>query len=180
MNDFIHDVIKIRYSDLGYLPNHPYHLISDKEMFNAFMNDPTDLDSLCYFNFMYPYPLSSDIMMTQYLDLRQNIYSEIQNWLNLSKNYDLPTWIYSYMLGAAISNNSSISDKHDMLVLMNMDNKDDEITDSVTEQIYSISKNWLSKIKSRLDSERTPTLFGEPHVIKSLRLTALDLNSGGN
>ena len=37
----LHDIIKIKYTRLGYLPNYPYHLISDEEMFNAFI----DLDS---------------------------------------------------------------------------------------------------------------------------------------
>ena len=35
---FIHDIIKIKYSKLGYLPSYPYNLISDKEMFQAFIN----------------------------------------------------------------------------------------------------------------------------------------------
>jgi hypothetical protein len=34
----IHDIIKIKYTRLGYLPNYPYHLISDAEMFDAFIN----------------------------------------------------------------------------------------------------------------------------------------------
>lgn len=33
----LHDQIKIEYVRQGYLPNYPYHLISDKEMFDAFL-----------------------------------------------------------------------------------------------------------------------------------------------
>ncbi len=32
-----HDIIKIQYSREGYLPDYPYHMISDREMFNAFI-----------------------------------------------------------------------------------------------------------------------------------------------
>ena len=35
---FIHDLIKIKYIREGYLPNYPYHMISDEEVFNAFIN----------------------------------------------------------------------------------------------------------------------------------------------
>src|SRR5574343_441788 len=34
---FIHDIIKMEYVRQGYLPNFPYHLISDQEMFDAFI-----------------------------------------------------------------------------------------------------------------------------------------------
>ena len=33
----VHDVIKIRLVEDGYLPNYPYHMMSDREMIAAFM-----------------------------------------------------------------------------------------------------------------------------------------------
>ena len=32
------DSIKIKYTREGYLPNYPYHMISDEEMFKAFLD----------------------------------------------------------------------------------------------------------------------------------------------
>ena len=34
---YIHDIIKIKYVREGWLPNWPYHLISDQEMCDAFL-----------------------------------------------------------------------------------------------------------------------------------------------
>ena len=36
--EFLHNIIKNELSELGYLPNLPYHLISDSEMFDAFLS----------------------------------------------------------------------------------------------------------------------------------------------
>ena len=41
----IHDIIKIKYINLGYLPNYPYHMISDREMFDAFIDLSSNEDS---------------------------------------------------------------------------------------------------------------------------------------
>ena len=38
----IHDAIKIKYIELGYLPDTPYHLISDAEMCDAFLHRDTE------------------------------------------------------------------------------------------------------------------------------------------
>ena len=40
---FVHDVIKIKYAREGYLPDLPYHLISDEEMCDAFINLPDSI-----------------------------------------------------------------------------------------------------------------------------------------
>ena len=44
------DYIKIKYSQEGYLPNYPYHLLSDKECMNAFLSGEvvSDLTILSY------------------------------------------------------------------------------------------------------------------------------------
>lgn len=39
MMSLVHDLIKIKYVREGYLPNYPYHLISDSEMCDAFINN---------------------------------------------------------------------------------------------------------------------------------------------
>ena len=56
---FIHDFIKIMYTDMGYLPNYPYYLISDEEMFDAFLRDDQG-----FFNDYYPCP--ADNLQTEY------------------------------------------------------------------------------------------------------------------
>ena len=50
MSYIIHDVIKMNYIRMGYLPDYPYHLISDKEMCDAFLND----GDFSYFADNYP------------------------------------------------------------------------------------------------------------------------------
>ena len=47
---FIHNNIKIKYVNLGYLPNWPYHLISDEEMFDAFMSNVVIDKSECRYD----------------------------------------------------------------------------------------------------------------------------------
>ena len=38
----VHDYIKIKYTREGYLPDYPYHMISDDEMIEAFMKSDSD------------------------------------------------------------------------------------------------------------------------------------------
>ena len=52
----VHDILKIRYSDDGYLINYPPHLISEEEMFDAFMNASGE----GYFTDNYPYMLEAE------------------------------------------------------------------------------------------------------------------------
>ena len=45
----VHDLIKIKLVRAGYLPNYPYHLISDKEMCEAFISaNSVDTSNLTY------------------------------------------------------------------------------------------------------------------------------------
>lgn len=171
----IHDTIKINYIREGYLPNYPYHMISDAEMCDAFLNETSE----DYFHANYP--LVSTTFQSQY----DALVSAIRRELDMMKRSTdasptLPDWIYSYMLGAVIGIRSDPIDIHDMLVLMNLDNLDDEWNDGVFAACYRISSIWLKR--SAVSSaackccahDRPPTIFGEPHVIKSLRLQAVD------
>lgn len=163
--NFIHDVIKDKYIKSGWLPDYPYHLISDREMFNAFLND----SKIDYFHTTYPY---SGVLSTEYSNLISYMTKCIDNYL--TDNVSLPDWIYSYMLGAVISSTSTVQDRHDLLVLLHSDNLYDELTDADMISCYEISKSWIAT--KLADSDRPPTMFGEPHVIKSLRLSELELS----
>lgn len=173
------DLIKISYVKEGYLPNWPYHLISDEEMCDAFINYDSESedgweqflsdDNLCYFK--YNYPLLDASMESQYKDLVEAIAYHIRQ-LKDSKDaeYVLPDWIYSYMMGAVIGVNSSQLDKHDMFVSLNADNIDDEYDVKVGEACYARSKEWLGRLPQVELDHRPPTMYGEPHVLKYLRL----------
>lgn len=237
---FIHDTIKIEYIKQGYLPDYPYHLISDEEMFNAFIIDELNVnesigrkvkvgktclwddpksyivsyklasfeftydegepvliirgrrDNLVQFNqllglkcqcmlsdncyFSANYPCLYDSLEDAYNKLVDCIYYHISAYLNscdTSSVQYVPDWVYSYMNGSVISVNSLQSDIHDMLVLMNMDNPNDEFTKDIMLSCMTISKKWIDKLPPSKNVNRPPTMFGEPHVIKSLRITGL-------
>jgi hypothetical protein len=165
----IHDIIKIKYVERGYLPDFPYHLISDKEMFDAFILS----SSGTFFESTYPCPIDFE---TQYTELITAIKYHITQYLedqasvtSISK-YEIPDWVYSYMLGIVVGPNSTESDRHDLFVLLGMDNIEDEFTSEIYAAIYRISQRWTYKSSITERVHRPPTMFGEPHVIKSLRL----------
>lgn len=163
--NFIHDVIKILFIHEGYLPNYPYHLISDKEMFDAFISD----DGTGFFCDYYPLPDES--LKSAYNKLVEEIKYNINiAVISEDNSYELPNWIYSYMLKQVISTNSSEYDIHDILVLMNLDNIDDVFTKEASMCCYEISSKWVKKLPQSQQIHRPPTIFGEPHVIKALRL----------
>lgn len=102
----------------------------------------------------------------------------------------IPDWIYSYMLGEVVGPTSRTKDIHDCLVLLDLDNIDDIFTPQAASKCLQISRNWLRKLPGEsiplytdvrtLSIQyfvrfRPPTIFGEPHVIKSLRLAEVDL-----
>ena len=164
---FIHNVIKMNYVREGYLPNYPYHLISDEEMFAAFLNDSEE----CYFNIMYP--CRYEELKSQYNELVDAIKYHIDSFLT-GETSSIPDWVYSYMLGSTITYTSNIQDKHDLFVLMNLDNIDDEFTSAICSTCLSLSASWINKLSSTDKNHRPPTMFGEPHVIKALRLLNSD------
>lgn len=165
-----HDSIKIKYIREGYLPNYPYHMISDEEMCNAFMNVEEETGY-----FFDNYPLLTESLKHEYDELVKCISSEL-NKLILSNDasYEMPDWVYSYMLGSVISVNSDKLDIHDMLVLMGIDNIDDEFLPEAQKECLRYSKEWVNRANNR-----PPTIFGEPHVIKSLRLMDSGVSSKG-
>ena len=172
MNTFSRDSIKIQYTREGYLPNYPYHMISDEEMCDAFIKLPEDIQEYITSDFFGPdsestkltvdwfqsylnstdimyfkdhYPLIDESIRTWYKELVNRIFYEIQEFKNnLSDDRELPNWVYSYMFGVAIG---------------------------PAIECYRISKDWLRRlIVPEGETQRPPTMFGEPHVLKSIRL----------
>lgn len=163
----IHDVIKIRYTRQGYLPDFPYHLISDAEMFDAFMRE----DGFFFAN--YPEPLGFEEQYQRLVDaIKYHIeqYNAGQESSSVESLYTLPEWIYSYMIGETVGPGSPEQDRHDLFVLLDLDNMEDEFNSQIYAKIFRTSDRWTYKLSSEDRQHRPPTMFGEPHVIKSLRL----------
>lgn len=160
----IHDTIKIKYVEEGYLPDYPYHLVSDEEMCQAFiLNDSNYFDDY--------YPLIAEDCKEEYKTLKEAILYHIDTFLkSIDDDRVLPDWVYSYMLGTVVSVNSDELDRHDLLVLLDCDNIEDTITAKAQRACYKESKEWLRRLTREEALHRPPTLFGEPHVIKSLRV----------
>lgn len=197
---FVHDVIKIQYNRSGYLPDRPYHLVSDEEMCDAFIKLPdsvqsyitpdyfgptvdttkttidwfqaylNDKDDTMFFRDNYPYIDLS--LIDYYKALVNRIFYEIQEFKNnLSSDRVLPDWVYSYMLGICIGPMSDKLDIHDMISDMGVDNIDDEYNVSCAIQCLRISNLWLKKlVLPEGEVPRPPAMFGEPHVLKAIRI----------
>ena len=147
---------------MGFLPNYPYHLISDKEMFDAFMRNNG------FFATYYPCP--DPEFQLAYNGLRDCIVTNITKF-QAGEETELPDWIYSYMIMNPVTFNSPEEDIAYICDLANIDRPDilAVFTPQVASICYEISKKWLLKQPSTTD-KRPPTMFGEAHVIKSLRL----------
>lgn len=186
----IHDIIKIKYSNMGYLPGYPYHLISDKEMFDAFIcldsKDETKVKQEHFFDDNYPNPFEEEDILYKKLDKEGNVVSEVSLKDEYGRlkdyivdciikyieddSYTIPDWIYTYMIGEVIYNDSAYLDIHDALVLLgDADNIDNKFTNRDCALCYATSLKYISTLTSGI---RPPTVFGEPHVIKQLRLEA--------
>lgn len=207
---FIHDLIKIHLVREGYLPNYPYHLISDEEMCDAFFNKEDESKS--YFHATYPRTVADrvgssyvlrDCKGKPILDADGNKIVEtpyeglervIEYYMNKLKNTKdaeciLPDWVYSYMLGSAISIHSDVLDIHDLITPLGVDNIDDIFTPEAAKECYLTSKTWIRQRLTNVwehndlgvsaencpgcQCVRPPTMFGEPHVIKSIRLDSV-------
>lgn len=170
----MHDTIKVNLIQQGYLPNYPYHLISDEEMCDAFIKE----DGTGYF-YDY-YPLVDDSLKSPY----DNLVKAIMHYINECKQpqvdeYVFPDWVYSYMLGSVISVNSDGYDIQDLADMLNIQVDYGIFSPSLSSACYQVSQEWLKKVTPdsrylRTEDEtldlRPPTIFGEPHVIKYLRL----------
>ena len=170
----VHDIIKIKYVSEGYLPYYPCHLISDKEMFEAFLGE-TIIEGHDHLernaSFLQDhYPLPDPMLRSEYDNLVDEMRYHIKQYLETDKEYTVPNWVYSYMQGIVINNHSSVEDKHYLLTMLQMDNLFDELTLPEYTEILKVSKKWILKSSE----DRKPTMFGEPHVIKSLRLQLVD------
>jgi hypothetical protein len=181
---FVHDIIKIKLSREGYLPDYPPHLISDAEMCDAFLpytydaDDPLSGFDACMDTeinyFRDNYPLVAPSLDKEY----KQLVADIAYYLNELKtttldDYALPNWVYSYMIGSTLSVNSDIHDLHDMFVMLGTDNLYDIFNAECSEACYIESAKWITKIPKNKRVHRPPTMFGEPHVIKSLRIKSL-------
>lgn len=208
---FIHDIIKIRYTNDGYLPNYPYHMIAESEMFKAFMGD----DGAGFFTDNYPCLSIDGDFVKAYNQLILSILYHIDLYLLFPDTYAIPDWVYTYLLGSTISVNSDKLDIHDLAVQLGTLDLSEKFTLACSEACYIESKNWLgsatyditapilpdyreilevmlgsipilnnevyeSEINTFYDLAHTEngdkvyirpaTMFGEPHVLKSLRL----------
>lgn len=162
----VHDIVKIRLSEEGFLPDFPYHLISDEEMIDAFIHNDENM-----FDVYYPCPDES--LKEQYDTLRSFIETCLSNYLDNGTR--IPDWVYSYMLGRVVNVESSQKDVHDVLVLLNTDNLYDEFDASIYKLIYEVSCKALGSAVHEEDQTpsenyRPATIFAEPHIIKYLRL----------
>lgn len=190
----IHDIIKIKYSKLGYLPGYPYHLISDEEMFNAFIllnpDDEEQKKKEHFFEDNYANPFAEQDVIYKKLDNQGNViaeislsdeYSHLKDYIikvinahleyagtEVASLYSIPNWIYTYMLGEVVYQNSSYLDIYDTLALLNCSNTDNKFTNIACAHCYATSLKYISSTSG----VRPPTVFGEPHVIKQLRLEA--------
>ena len=135
----------------------------------------------CYFRDNYPlYPEKHCGVGEQLVDEKyyRDLVEGIVYHINLLKHskydeYKLPDWIYSYMLGSTLGPKSSQLDLHSMFVMLETDNDFDEYLPDCAKKCLEVSTKWLKK-NPELDN-RPPTMFGEPHVLKSLRLDQLEL-----
>lgn len=168
---FINDTIKINYVGLGYLPNTPYYMITDREMIDAFIGEGN------YFDTFYYCPDES--MQDDYDTLKIMIEETLQSYLNDDIS-EIPDWIYSYMLGNTITYQSPVEDIEYLYDLTGLkpDISYDTFDKQLAKECLAISKQWLEKQTSKIYN-RVPTMFGEPHVIKSLRLASADILTNG-
>ena len=171
-------------------------MISDKEMFDAFIdlsvdeyeNESKIPSGVYFFEDTYPDPfLVTDVykkldkdgnvvqeinLRGEYKNLRRYIVKVINLYLKyhnteLASNYIIPDWIYTYMLGEVVYNNSDYLDIYDTLALLGDNNIENEFTNKSCALCYATSLKYISTLITGI---RPPAVFGEPHVIKQLRL----------
>jgi len=166
------DTIKIKYIQLGYLPDWPYHLISDNEMLDAFLFNEAN-----FFADNYSIDTHDDTLRELYDTLKR----EIQYHVDAAKAHRdlslLPSWVVSYMIGSTVSFTSSSKDIDDLIQLSNLTGitPAGQFNDMLYNSNVAISASWIAKLPTSKKEHRPVTMFGEPHVIKSLRLAKVDV-----
>lgn len=177
---FTHDIIKIKYINEGYLLNYPYRMISDKEMFEAFMREDEGYFESCY-------PCVNEDLQEQYDELKQFIFDVIKLYQDYTadvservknafpeEGFEIPDWIYSYMLGTTVSVQSPEQSIQDLYDLLNLEDEYPEFNAELSNECYKISEAWIRKLPAKY-IDRPATMFGEPHVFKSLRLQSVNV-----
>ena len=171
------DIVKIKMIKEGYLPNYPPHMISDNEMCEAFL--PMDYpitdsewdrfmgdDNLSMFKDYYALPDKS--LEPQYRELVSGIAKELKAFCDsTSDDRAIPDWILSYMNHSTISNSSDYLDIDGLAILFGIDSLEPEFNGQLSTYCYQVSSSWLKRTNQ---TDRPATIFGEPHVIKYLRL----------
>lgn len=166
----LHDTIKINLIRQGYLPNYPYHMISDIEMCKAFL----DVDSHRGAFYDY-YPLLDEAYEPEYTLLVDAINTQLMQCHDMFNDEIIfDDWVYSYMINSVVSVKSDIFDIEYLSKMLNLTTDFGVFSKEFYGPILEVSKEWIDKLPSA--SKRPPTIFGEPHVIKSLRL--LDVQVG--
>ena len=144
----VKDIIKIRYSNDGYLPDYPYHMISDREVVSAF----ADNNGAGFFADSYPCLVQEADFLKAYNQLFLSIMFYIVSEFCLENtDITMPDWVYSYMLGSTISVNSDALDIHDLSVSLGTSNMSDEFTLACSEACLKVSEQWLGKYDSVID-----------------------------
>ena len=186
------DIVKIKMVATGYLKNYPPHLISDDEMCEAFLNTtyPVSTDGQTSFSkyhipmtdeeweyfksdtrlsmFRDYYGLPDKALEKQYRDLVSGIVEQLILFeQSMEDGRKLPDWVLSYMNLTTIGAHSEYLDVDGMLMLMGLNMIEPEFTPAVSARCYEISVEWLKKTNN---GNRPATIFGEPHIIKYLRL----------
>lgn len=180
---FIHDVIKIQLVNEGYLKDYPPCLLADSEMCDAFLPLSYPVSDEAWENFLLPstfcmfkdyYPLLDAELEDEYRALVESIaYYIAQFKADLSDDARMPDWVYSYMNQSVVGPRSDERDITDLAKLLNLDK--DEFDAELSAACYHVSEAWLQKLLD-VDEHRAPTVFGEPNVIKSLRLSLSNLS----
>jgi hypothetical protein len=144
----VKDIIKIRYSNDGYLPAYPYHMISDKEVISAF----ADSNGAGFFRDNYPCLVEEAEFIKSYNQLFLSIMYYMCMKYNIpNTDVSIPDWVYSYMLGSTISINSDSLDIHDLSVSLGTSNMSDEFNAACSKACLEVSKQWLGKYDSTID-----------------------------
>ena len=163
---------------LGYLTGFPYHMITDKEMLDGFLRKDDEGNYEGYYPDYYYCPEgASQDMIDAYDTLTDTIYRLTQSYL--TDGSEIPNWVYSYMMGSTITYTTDEREINYLYQLFYSDTSsaDIEFNLQLAEECFATSKEWVQKLPTKV-ADRPPTIFGEPHVIKSLRLRSVDVLNG--